>query len=53
MISKYQKIVEDAFKKEDRVCSYEVDGNKVYVKKREKQTFITRKNAKNKFPRTT
>lgn len=37
MISKYQKIVEDAFKKEDRVCSYEVDGNKVYVKKREKQ----------------
>ena len=25
MISKYQKIVEDAFKKEDRVCSYEVE----------------------------
>ena len=37
MISKYQKIVEDAFKNEDRVCSYEVDGNTVYVKKREKQ----------------
>ena len=37
MISKYQKIVEDTFKKEDRVCSYEIDGNKVYVKKREKQ----------------
>ena len=37
MINKYQKIVEDTFKKEDRVCSYEVDGNKVYVKKREKQ----------------
>ena len=37
MINKYQKIVEDTFKKEDRVCSYEIDGNKVYVKKREKQ----------------
>ena len=37
MISKYKKIVEDTFKKEDRVCSYEIDGNKVYVKKREKQ----------------
>ena len=37
MISKYQEIVEDAFKKEDRVCSYVVDGNKVYLKKREKQ----------------
>ena len=37
MINKYQKIVEDTFKKEDRVCSYEIDGNNVYVKKREKQ----------------
>ena len=37
MISKYQEIVEDAFKKEDRVCSYVIDGNKVYLKKREKQ----------------
>ena len=37
MISKYQKIVEDAFLKKDRVCSYVIDGNKVYLKKREKQ----------------
>ena len=40
MISKYKKIVEDAFKKEDRVWYYEIDGNKVNVKKRRKKKYL-------------
>ena len=37
MDSKYEEVVNYAFKQEERVCSYEINGVRVYLKKREKQ----------------